>query len=122
MTAPNLAGVSVIKGKMQGSNNLGTTSTTIVTCATDRVLKLNSIIAANIDGADSAEVSVSIFDASDSAEYFLASQIPVQGKSTLVVLSKDNALYLEENDQLRAKSSSADIISLAVSYEEITDI
>lgn len=122
MTAPNLAGVSSIRGRVAGVASLGTTATTLVTCPTDRVIKLNSIIVANIDGTDSADATVNIMDITDSSEYSIAYQIPVQGQSTLVVLGKDNALYLEEGDELRATASAASKLSIVVSYDEITDV
>ena len=122
MTAPNLAGVSSIRGRVVGLAALGTASATLVTCPTDRVIKLNSIIVANIDGVDSADATVNIMDITDSSEYSIAYQIPVQGRSTLVVLGKDNALYLEEGDELRAAASAGNKLSIVVSYDEITDV
>lgn len=122
MTAPNLAGVSSIRGRVVGVADLGTTSTTLVTCPTDRVIKLNSIIVANIDGTDSANATVNIMDITDSSEYSLAYQIPVQGQSTLVVLGKETAVYLEEGDELRATASASSKLSVVVSYDEITDV
>lgn len=120
MAAPNLAGMTTITGKVTGSGDLTTTvSTTIVTCPTDKVLKVNSIIAANIDGTDSADLTVGVYDSPDT--YYLAYQIPVQGQASLVVLSKENSIYLEEGNKITAGASATGDLSLLVSYDEIGD-
>lgn len=120
MAAPNLAGMTTITGKVTGSGSLTTTTTTtIVTCPTDKVLKINSIIAANIDGADSADLTVGVYDSPDT--YYLAYQIPIQGQSSMVVLAKDNSIYLEEGNKITAGASAAGDLSLVVSYDEIGD-
>lgn len=121
MAAPNLAGVTNIRGKTIGLDDITTSDTVIVTCPTDKVLKINSIVAANIHGTDSADLTVLINDASETLSYSLAKQIPIQGQSTLVVLGRDNALYLEENDTVSASASTASILSILVSYDEISD-
>ena len=121
MAAPNLAGVTNIRGKLIGLDDVGASDTVIVTCPVDKVLKINSIIAANTDGVDSAELTVLVNDTSASLSYSLANQIPVQAQSTLVVLGKDNALYLEENDTLSASTNNASVLSILVSYDEIGD-
>jgi hypothetical protein len=120
MAAPNLAGMTNIKGKVTGSSNLSTTlSTTIVTCPVDKVLKVNTIIAANIDGVDSADLTVGVYNGVDN--YYLAYQIPIQGQSSMVVLSKENSIYLEEGNEIRAGASVTGDLSLLVSYDEIGD-
>ena len=40
--------------------------------------------------------------------------------STLVVLSKDTAIYMEESSVLAVKASAANDIDVVVSYEEIS--
>lgn len=121
MAAPNLAGVTNIGGKIIGLADVTSTDTVIVTCPVNKVLKINSIIAANIDGADSDQLTVLVNDASETLSYSLANQIPVQAQSTLIVLGKDNALYLEENDTLSASATTGAILSIVVSYDEISD-
>lgn len=121
MAAPNLAGVTNIRGKVIGLDDVGTDDTVIVTCPVDKVLKINSILAANVDGADSAELTVLVNDNSAALSYSLSNQIPVQGQSSLVILSKDNSIYLEENDTLSASTNNASVLSILVSYDEIGD-
>lgn len=121
MAAPNIVNVSSIYGKTVGSA-LGTTATTdILTCASNKILKLNSIIVSNVDGTDDADATVYFFDSSASARYALAYTITVPAKSTLVVLGKDSPIYLEEADQIEAGASASSDLHIIVSYEELDD-
>ena len=121
MAAPNIVNVSSILGKTVGAS-LGLTATTeILTCPSDKVLKINSIIIANIDGAAAADVTVYFYDSSAAARYGLAYTITVPPDATLVVVGKDNPIYLEESDQIEAGASATGDLQIIISYEEIDD-
>ena len=121
MAAPNIVNVSSIYGKTMGAA-LGTTTTTdILTCGSNKVLKINSIIVSNVDGTNAASATVYFYDSSAAARYALAYTISVPADSTLVVVGKDNPLYLEESDQIEAGASAASDLQIVISYEEIDD-
>jgi len=121
MAAPNIVNVTSIYGKTLGTA-LGTnTDAAHLTCAAEKVLKVNSIIVANVDGTNSAEVTVKFYDSSASTSYRIASTITVAADSTLVVLGKDAPIYLEESDQIRAGASAASDLEMIISYEELDD-
>lgn len=121
MAAPNIVAVTSIYGKTKG-DNLGTTLTTdILTCPSDKVLKINSIIVANIDGSNSADATVYFYDSSATARYALASTIAVPADASIIVIDKNSAIYLEESDQIEAGASSASDLVITISYEEIDD-
>ena len=121
MAAPNLVNVTSILGKTMGAN-LGTTATTdILTCPSDKVLKINSIIVSNIDGSSSADVSVYFYDDSATARYSIATTVAVPADSTLVVIGKDSPIYLEESDQIEAGASATNDLAIIISYEELDD-
>jgi len=121
MAAPNIVNVSSIYGKTVGAA-LGTTLTTdILTCPANKVLKINSIIVANVDGASSANVTVYFYDNSATARYSLANTITVNAGATLVVMGKDFPIYLEESDQIEAGASATGDLEIVVSYEELDD-
>ena len=121
MAAPNIVNVSSIYGKTMGAA-LGTTLTTnILTCAADKVLKINSIIVSNVDGTNNADVSVTFYDSSATASYRIASTVTVPADSTLVVLGKDSPIYLEESDEIRAGASAVSDLEIIISYEELDD-
>lgn len=121
MAAPNIVNVTSIFGKTMGAA-LGLTATTdILTCAANKVLKVNSIIVANVDGTNAADVTVYFYDSSAAARYALASTVTVPEDSTLIIIGKDNPIYLEESDQIEGGASTTGDLQIVISYEEIDD-
>ena len=121
MAAPNLVNVTSILGKTIGATLSTGSNTDILTCGSDKVLKINSIIVANIDGSSSADVTVSFYDSSATARYKIASTVAVPADSTLVVIGKDSPIYLEESDQIEANASANSDLEMIISYEELDD-
>jgi hypothetical protein len=121
MAAPNIVNVTSIFGKTLGAS-LGLTATTdILTCAANKVLKINTIMVSNIDGASSAELTVYFYDSSAAARYALASTVVVPADSTIVIVGKDNPIYLEESDQIEGGAGTTGDLQIIISYEEIDD-
>ena len=121
MSAPNVVNVTSIIGKTQGSA-LTTSNADQLVCATDKLVKINSIIVSNVDGASAADVDVSFVDSSSgNLVLHLAKAVSVPAKSTLIVLGKDAPIYLEEGDKIQAKASAAGDLEIVVSYEELDD-
>ena len=121
MGAPNLVNVTSIFGKTVGAALDTTTTTDILTCAADKVLKINSIIVANKDGTNAATVTVQFHDNGSSTRFQLASTINIPADTTLVVLGKDSPIYLEESDQIEAGASANGDLDIIISYEELDD-
>ena len=71
----------------------------------DKLIKINSIIVANIDGSNSVNIDVANLDHHDHARHYLAKTVAVPADSTLVVIGKDSPIYLEEGDELEARAS-----------------
>lgn len=121
MAAPNIVNVTSIFGKTVGAA-LGTTTTTdILTCPSNKVLKINSIIVSNVDGTNAADATVYFYDSSAVTRYALAFTISVPADATLVVISKDTSIYLEEGDQIEAGASATSDLQIVISYEELDD-
>ena len=121
MAAPNIVNVTSIYGKTMGAA-LGTSSNTdILTCGSNKVLKINSIIVANIDGTNSVDVNVYFYDSTATARYALAHTVTVPADSTLIVIGKDSPIYLEESDQIEAWAGATSDATIVISYEEIDD-
>ena len=121
MAAPNIVNVSSIYGKTMGAALSTTTTTDILTCPSNKVLKINSIIVSNVDGTNAADVTVNFYDSSAATRYALASTITVPADATLIVLGKDSPIYLEEGDQIEAGASAASDLQIIISYEELDD-
>ena len=129
MAAPNIVSVSSIIGESQGFE-LGTTLTTeLIDVASNKLVKINRISVANIDGTNAADVTVAVDKATrtsaatgssvSGATFKIASTVSVPADAVLVLL--DTPIYLEEGDKLEGGASVASDLTLFVSYEVIDD-
>lgn len=121
MAAPNLANVATITAKsLQAA--LNTTLTTEIlanSAASGKVFKVESIIVANIDGSNSADASV-LITKSGGSPIAIASTVAVPADSTLVVIDKNSAIYLEEGDNIEAGASANGDLVITINYEELS--
>ena len=124
MTAPNLVNVTSITGKIDGhkltTDAITASGSEVITCGSNELYKINSVIVANVDGTDSVNIDVAVhLDGDD--RFYLAKTVAVPADSTLVVIGKDSPIYLEENDQLEARADVGSDAELVVSYEILND-
>ena len=119
MAAPNIYNTSSILGKTDVLA-VTTSATAITTCATDKIYKINSLVVANIDGTNAADITVELFRSS--VAYRIASTITIPADATLVVIAKDMGFYLEEGDALRVTASAVGDLQAFCSYEIIDDV
>ena len=137
MAAPNIVNVATITGIttfIAGINTGGTgvaqpinTSgvTTIVSNAASsgKVLKINSLVAAGV--GETTGVTVDIYDKATATgaanTVSIASTIAVPTFSSVVIIGKENAIYLEEDRSLGVYCQpNAGSINVVVAYEEIS--
>jgi hypothetical protein len=119
MAAPNLKTPTTITGKTAPYSCTSTLSAALSnTAASGKVFKVNTIRAANIDATTALSVDITVYRGSTHS--YIANAISVPVNSTLVVLSKEEYLYLEEGDAIYAKGSTSGKIDLTISYEEIS--
>lgn len=119
MAAPNIVQVTTLTGKTD-VQSVGITATAITTCPANTVYKINSIVVSNIDGTNDADITVDLFRSS--VAYHIARTVTVPADATLVVVSKDMGLYLEEGDAVRLTASVAGDLQALCSYEIISSI
>lgn len=123
MANPNIVSVSSIYGKTVYDTDIAATAASLVSNAASsgKIFKINSLIIANIDGTDPADITVTLRNASGGTTYStLANTIAVPADATLVVISKDTSIYLEEDMSLYLLASVAGDLSATCSYEEIS--
>jgi hypothetical protein len=82
------------------------------------VYKINSIFCANVDGANPADISVSIYNGT--TDFYLAKTIAVPADATQIISSKGTYFYLEEGDSIRAVANTASGVVLVIGYEDIS--
>lgn len=120
MAAPNIVNVATITGQTV-PGTLTTSNSAWVTCASEYVYKINSIIVANIDGTNTATATVYFYDSSAGARYQIIHQVPVPPGASLNVMDKNSAIYLEEGDKIEGLASAGSDLTMIVSFDAITD-
>ena len=124
MANPNIVSVGSIYGKTLYTNNVGSSASPIIIndSTTGNVLKINSLIVANIDGSNSADITVTLRNsAGGTIHSTLASTVAVPADATLIVISKDTSIYLEEDMSLYLQASASGDLAATLSYEEISE-
>ena len=125
MAAPNIVNVATITGKTAYLALSDTSATTLVTNAASsgKVFKINTIVVANVDGSNTANISVDLHSQDDGGgtAFKLASTVAVAADSTLVVLDKASSIYLEEDRSIVATASAGNDLDVTISYETIID-
>jgi len=119
MAAPNLKSPTTITGKSDGyavTTSLAAALTN--SAASGKVLKINSVYCANVDGTNSADISLSYYNGT--TDFYLAKTISVPADATQVLVTREAYIYLEEGDSLRALASATGDLELVISYEEIS--
>ena len=120
MANPNIVNVSTILGHVEGLA-VTTSATAIVSnsSGSNKIFKINSLIVANVDGTNAADITAEVYK-NQSTSFYLAYTISVPADATLVVISKDTSIYLEENDSIRLTASANSDLRAICSYEEIS--
>ena len=127
MANPNIVDVTTI---------LGNTSSTLISSTADpfatalvnnaassgKIYKINSIVAANVDGSSAADITIKIFSQDDlgGTGTAIASTISVPADASLIVSDKTTAFYLLEDKSIGATASAANDIVVTISWEEIS--
>lgn len=130
MANPNIVAVTSIYGKTTYFTPTGTTAVVLLanTSASGKVLKINQIVVANVNGTSAADATVSIYTNGGVAQgsapsggtaYPIASTISVPADASLIVTDKTTAIYLEEDRSISITSGTANALTFSISYEEI---
>ena len=124
MAAPNIVNVGTITGKSFYLALANTSATALVSNAASsgKVFKVNMIQVANVDGSVACDVTVKYHTQDDigGTGYALVSTVSVPQDSSLVVLDKNTAMYLEEDRSISVTAGTANDLEVLVSYEEIS--
>ena len=124
MAAPNLLSPTTITGKSVTVDLTTTSATSILSNAASsgKVLKINSLYVANVDGTATAEITINYYSAAalGGTATQICSTVSVPADATLVVIDKDAYVYLEENTSLGATAGTANDLKVVCSYEDIS--
>ena len=124
MAAPNIVNVTTIYGKTTYLTPANTTANVLLanSAASGKVLKINQIVAANVNGPSAVDTTIAINSAAagSGTSYPIASTISVPADASLIVTDKTTAIYLEEDKSIVVTSGTSSGISYTISYEEIS--
>ena len=129
MANVNLVSTTSIYAGNAGWNLSNTLTATLLTVDADKLVKINRITCANVDGASQADLNLYIDGLGSGASgvtstgadttVYLAKTVSVPADSTLVIL--DTPIYLMEGDVLKGGASATGDLDLFISYEVFDD-
>ena len=129
MANPNIVSVSSIYGESVAVHLTATLTTTLMTVSSNKLLKINSITCANVDGTNDAYLTLYVSKANftsggvtnfdTSGDFYIVKSIVVPTGDVLHVIEKP--LYIMEADVLKGGASAASDLDLFISYEVIDD-
>ena len=129
MANPNLINVSSVLAANAGFNLTNTATATLITVAADKLVKINRVTVANVDGTNSATFdlfvdgmgsgSTGVTTTGADATVYLAKTVAVPADTSLVVI--DTPIYLMEGDILKGGASAASDLDMFVSFEILDD-
>lgn len=128
MAAPNILALTTATGKTTYFTPSGTSAVVLLANAasSNTVLKINQIVAANVNGTSAVDATVSIYTNGGVAQgsapaggtaYPIASTISVPADASLIVVDKTTQIYLEEGTSITVTSGTASGIAYSISYE-----
>jgi hypothetical protein len=131
MSNPNLLAATTAAGTTAYLTPGGTTALVLIrnAAASGTVLKINQIVAANVNGSSAVNATVSVYTnggvapgsaPSGGTAYPIISTISVPASASLIVVDKTTAVYLLEDSSISVTSGTASGITYTVSYEIIS--
>ena len=119
MATPNIVNVATINAQNKAALLTGTSRTEALDVDDDKVAKINTILIANVDGTNAADITIEVSVDNGSNYVKIANTISVPADATLSFL--ENPIYLDESDLLAFTASAANDLTYFVSYELLTD-
>jgi len=131
MANPNIVNITTIYGKTTYLTPSGTSAVVLLpnAASSGKVLKINQIVAANVNGSAAVNTTVSLYSNGAVAQgsapaggtaYPIVSTVSVPALASLIVTDKTTAIYLEEGNSISVTSGTASGITYSISYEDIT--
>jgi len=124
VAAPNIVNVTSIIGKSAVIDLTSTSATSVLSNAasSNKVFKIESLIVANVDGTNAADITINYYTAAalGGTASQIVSTVSVTADSSLVVIDRNTSIYLEEDKSIGATAGSASDLKVVISYEEIS--
>ena len=130
MANPNIAALTTLTGNTTYLTPSATTAVVLLpnAASSGQVFRINQLVAANVDGTNAVDVTVSIYTDGSVAQgsapsggtaFPIASTVSVPADASLIVVDKTTAIYLQEGTSITVTSGTASKITYSISYEII---
>jgi hypothetical protein len=131
MANPNIVNVTTILGTTTYLTPSATTAVVLLpnAASSNKVLKINQIVAANVNGSAAVDTTVAIYSNGAVAQgsapaggtaFPIVSTVSVPADASLIVTDKTTAIYLMEGQSITVTSGTASGITYTISYEDIS--
>ena len=131
MAIPNLAATATSYGVTKVvdlttswqtvTGNAGGDMTSTGAIPSEYSAKVHTLVIANIDGTNAADVSVILHNASSATNFYLAKTISVPADASLVIISADTPIWLDESDYIQCTASSNSDLTATCSFTVFAD-
>ena len=131
MANPNIAAATSILGTTTFLTPSGTSAVVLLpnAASSGTVMKINQIVAANVNGSAAVDTTVSIYSngavsqgsaPSGGTADPIASSVSVPPDASLIITDKTTSIYLMEGQSITVTSGTASGITYSISYEVIS--
>ena len=124
MANPNIVAVTSILGNTTFLTPADTAANVLLSNAASSgdVLKINQIVAANVNGTSAVDTTVAITNQDDGGgtAFPIVSTVSVPADASIIVTDKTTAIYLMEDQSIVVTSGTSSGISYTISYEAIS--
>ena len=130
MANPNILAATTALGSTTYLTPSATTAVVLLAnpASSGEVFKINSIVAANVNGSASVATTVAIYTNGAVAQgsapaggtaFPLVSAVQVPANASLIVVDKTTQIYLQEGTSITVTSGTASGITYVISYEDM---
>jgi|688.fasta_scaffold75450_6 hypothetical protein len=122
MAAPNLQAPTTVTGKTTYLSLSATTETTLLSnaAASNKALRIANLTVANKSTTTSASIAAKIYTAASAGTgYSLAATVTVPVGAVVILIGKENPVWLEEDKRITVTAGTANILDVVCSYEEV---
>ena len=116
MAAPNIAAAQNAYGHT-AVQAVTTGATAIVSGSTGHLMKVVSLIVANVGSGATADITADLYRSNTA--YRIGYTITVPPKTSVVLIVKDSPIYVEEADTLRLTASANSMLEATATYEDV---
>ena len=121
MASLNIVGVSSIIARSVATSSLQSGSLSPIltnAAASSHVYKINSVTVSN--KSLTLNIPIDLTMQSASVDYYLGKSIVVPASSSVILVGKENAIYLEEGSSVRGMAYATGSLDVVIGFEDLS--